>query len=142
MLKAVADKLIPGLPIKLRILLLSQIEDSSRGEADEGASVLEHVLGGDRRRLDLLEKHKGPRPPAIRRPQTPLLTSIAALTAIVESPSPLEAKKIMDSLHLAQKRYDLGEAQKLALRRSGARGKEARAGEIQAEKDLKEAEEA
>jgi ATP-binding cassette subfamily F protein 3 len=44
--RAIADKLIPGLSVSLRVLMLSQVEDTIRGQAAE-ASVLEHVLQGD-----------------------------------------------------------------------------------------------
>ena len=59
LLEAIADKLIPGLPPSLRIVLVSQVEDSTRalgvvldesGKPLEGLSVLQHVVRGDTER--------------------------------------------------------------------------------------------
>jgi ATP-binding cassette subfamily F protein 3 len=46
LLTALADKLIPGLSTTIRILLLSQVEDSARAESKPGVTVLEHVIAG------------------------------------------------------------------------------------------------
>jgi ATP-binding cassette subfamily F protein 3 len=64
LLTTIADKLIPGLGPSLRILLLSQVEDSARATEDgakgEGPlSVLEHVVRGDKERLAAVEELQG-----------------------------------------------------------------------------------
>jgi hypothetical protein len=67
---------------------------------------------------------------------------ILVLTQAVNSTSLLESQRIVTELQLAKKRLQLVEAQKVAQRRSGARGKDARAVELQAEADVAEVEKA
>ena len=60
LLKAIADKLIPGLPENLRILLVSQVDDEQEGfmlsgedeqtQHDPELTVTERVVKSDRRR--------------------------------------------------------------------------------------------
>ena len=53
LLQAIADKLIPGLSPSLRIVLVSQVEDSSRAldsSLPDDVSVLQHVIHGDAKR--------------------------------------------------------------------------------------------
>lgn len=64
----------------------------------------------------------------------------AALTKAVESTSLAETQRIVRDLRLAKRMTELVEARKIASRRSGARGKEARLEEIKAEDNVKEAE--
>jgi hypothetical protein len=64
------------------------------------------------------------------------------LVKAVESPSLLETQHIVLDLKLRRKQEELLEAQKIAQRRSGARGKEARTAELQAEANLAEVEKA
>lgn len=59
LLTAINDKLIPGIPPSLRILLLSQVEDSTRASEDETLSVLEHVVRGDKERYAQIQRQKG-----------------------------------------------------------------------------------
>ncbi|CAK5275316.1 unnamed protein product [Mycena citricolor] len=126
LLTAIADKLIPGLNPRMRILLLSQVEDSARAtdaSAESGApDVLQHVIKGDKERQAVVEEHD-------------------ALTKAVESTSLQETQRIVYTLRLEKRRRELIEARKVASRRSGARGKDARAEEIKAEENLKKAEE-
>jgi hypothetical protein len=61
-LTAIADKLIPGLNPSIRILLLSQVEDSARATDTPGVgsiSVLEHVVKGDKERQAAVEEFEG-----------------------------------------------------------------------------------
>ncbi|KAJ7223921.1 P-loop containing nucleoside triphosphate hydrolase protein [Mycena rebaudengoi] len=124
LLTAIADKLIPGLSQSIRILLLSQVEDSARAtDVSGGASVnvLEHVVKGDKERQAAMEEFE-------------------ALTAAVETTSLRETQRIVYRMRLDKRRWELQEARKIASRRSGARGKEARLEEIKAEERVKEAE--
>lgn len=114
-----AGRLIPGAP-PLRILLLSQTEDSAR--ADESTSTLEHVVRGDKERLEQTERFD-------------------ALTTAVESASLVETTRIVRRLQLGDRKKELVEAQLIAARRSGTRGKAARDEELKAEQRVKEAEE-
>lgn len=59
LLTAIADKLIPGINPSLRILLLSQVEDSTRSSQDTSLSVLEHVVRGDKARFVQVQRHDG-----------------------------------------------------------------------------------
>ncbi|KAJ7693913.1 P-loop containing nucleoside triphosphate hydrolase protein [Mycena rosella] len=124
LLSAIADKLIPGLSPSIRILLLSQVEDSARATDNPGAesiSVLQHVVKGDKQRQAAVEEFE-------------------VLTKAVESTSLRETQRIVYGLRLEKRRSELQEARKVASRRSGARGKEARLEEIKAEENLKKAE--
>ncbi|GAA6024343.1 hypothetical protein JCM8202_003687 [Rhodotorula sphaerocarpa] len=121
--KALAKKLIPGINPSTRILLLSQVEDTVRAaeKVNSDLSVLDHVVRGDKELLAANERHR-------------------ALTAAVESNSVAETARIVRTLELEDRRHDLVQAQLLALRRSGTRGKAARDEEIKAEAAVQEAE--
>lgn len=58
-LTALADKLIPGINPNLRILLLSQVEDSTRSSEDETRTVLQHVVHGDKERTRNVRRLEG-----------------------------------------------------------------------------------
>ncbi|KAF7332392.1 Iron complex transport system ATP-binding protein [Mycena kentingensis (nom. inval.)] len=125
LLTAVAERLIPGLNPSIRILLLSQVEDSARATDQPGGdsiSVLEHVVKGDKERQAAVV-------------QFDLLTKAA------ESTDLRETQRIIYQLRVEKRQHELQEARKVASRRSGARGKEARLAEIDAEEKLKTAEE-
>jgi ATP-binding cassette subfamily F protein 3 len=66
----------------------------------------------------------------------------AALVKAVESPSLLETQRVVLDLRLRRRQEELLEAQKIAQRRSGTRGKEARTVELQAEANVAEVENA
>ncbi|KAJ7498543.1 P-loop containing nucleoside triphosphate hydrolase protein [Mycena latifolia] len=126
LLTAIADKLIPGLSPSIKILLLSQVEDSARATenlkpGEDSTNVLEHVVKGDKQRQAAVEE-------------------LEALTKAVESTSLRETQRIVYGLRLEKRRYELQEAKKVASRRSGARGKDARLEEIKAEENVKKAE--
>ena len=60
LLRAIADKLIPGVPENLRILLAGQVE-SARRHADEKAdelTVLQAVVRSDRKREVALREYR------------------------------------------------------------------------------------
>ena len=65
LLQAIADKLIPGLPHSLRIVLVSQVTDSARalgvvldeaGKPVEELTVLQHVIQGDIKRAHAMRE--------------------------------------------------------------------------------------
>ncbi|GAA6058948.1 hypothetical protein JCM10212_002900 [Sporobolomyces blumeae] len=120
-LTALADKLIPGINPSIRILLLSQVEDSTRASEDESMSVLDHVVRGDKRRFEQLQRHQ-------------------ALTAAIETTNVVETERIVRRLELEDRQQELVQAQLIASRRSGTRGKAAREAEIKAEEYVREAE--
>ncbi|KAF7302027.1 Iron complex transport system ATP-binding protein [Mycena indigotica] len=125
LLTAIAERLIPGLNPSIRILLLSQVEDSARATeqiSGEAVNVLEHVVKGDKER------------------QTAMM-QFEVLTKAVETTSIRETQRIVYQLRVEKRQLELQEARKVASRRSGARGKVARQEEITAEENLKKAEE-
>jgi len=108
----------------LRVLLVSQVEDGIRVIADnEDETVLQHVVKSDGERMKSMKEFE-------------------ALTRAVESSRLSETQHIVSGIYLARRQAELEEAQKIALRTSGARGKKARAEEIKAEERLKKAEKA
>ncbi|KAL1676431.1 P-loop containing nucleoside triphosphate hydrolase protein [Schizophyllum commune] len=121
LLKAIADKLIPGIPENLRILLAGQVEAALR-DADEEAdelTVLQAVVRSDRKREVALKEYR-----------------------ILESATTLEdASRAVAEVKLDRARAELALARKVADRRSGARGSEARKALLAAEARLREAEE-
>jgi ATPase subunit of ABC transporter with duplicated ATPase domains len=68
---ALADKLIPGINPSIRILLLSQVEDSTRASEDESLTVLEHVVRGDKERFLQVQRHQGGYSRRFRRAYSP-----------------------------------------------------------------------
>lgn len=66
----------------------------------------------------------------------------AALTKAMESTSLVETERLVLGLRLDKRAQELQEARKIASRRSGTRGKEARLDEIKAEERVAEAEQA
>ncbi|KAI0343208.1 P-loop containing nucleoside triphosphate hydrolase protein [Trametopsis cervina] len=125
LLQAIADKLIPGISNGIRILLVSQVQDTSNAllSEDGDTSVLQHVIHGDKKRSEAMKEFE-------------------VLTRAVEATSITETQRIVSSIRLERLKKDLTEARKIATRTSGARGKKARAEEIAAEVRVKEAEEA
>nr|GAT52830.1 iron complex transport system ATP-binding protein [Mycena chlorophos] len=121
LLSAIAERLIPGLNPSIRILLLSQVEDSARATVGETVSVLEHVVKGDKERQAAMAQFE-------------------VLTKAVESTSLRETQRIVYRLRVEKRTQELQDARKVASRRSGARGKVARQEEIEAEENLKKAE--
>ncbi|BGP24160.1 iron complex transport system ATP-binding protein [Rhodotorula toruloides] len=120
-LAALADKLIPGINPDLRILLLSQVVDSTRSSEVETRTVLEHVVHGDNERTRNVKR-------------------LEALTKAVDLTQPIETERIVRSLELEDRQEELVQAQLVAKRRSGTRGKAAREAEIHAMKRVAEAE--
>ncbi|KAJ9609184.1 hypothetical protein H2200_006956 [Cladophialophora chaetospira] len=128
LLRALAERRVPGVPLNLRLLLLGQTRVSSDAltdpvEAeDEDLTVLQHVTRSDKRR----ER-------ALREANT--------LTAALEHKT--DPAKIVSTVRLLQvekAKQDLAKAQLVAARRSGARGAKARQVLIEKEKAVEEAE--
>ncbi|ORY17528.1 ABC transporter ATP-binding protein uup-1 [Clohesyomyces aquaticus] len=124
LLKAVADGLIPGIPWSTRILLLGQtrepLEDDFAGLKIEEETVLQHIIRSDRvrerymREVRVLE-------PAVDHPSDPL--------------APVRAYRKITHERLG---VQLKEAHRIAERRSGARGKNARKELIKLEERFEE----
>jgi ATP-binding cassette, subfamily F, member 3 len=61
LLQAIADKLIPGISSAVRILLVSQVEDTNYAlhVEDDSVTVLQHVVRGDKQRTDAMKEFEG-----------------------------------------------------------------------------------
>lgn len=61
LLKAISEKLIPGISSSVRILLVSQVEDTSDAleDVNKNASVLTHVIRGDKARTEFMKEFDG-----------------------------------------------------------------------------------
>ncbi|KAI5891724.1 P-loop containing nucleoside triphosphate hydrolase protein [Schizophyllum commune H4-8] len=120
LLRAIADKVIPGIPENLRILLAGQVESALgeiNGKVDE-LTVLQVVVKSDRKREAALKEYT-------------ILESVA---------TPEDAGRAIAEVNLERARAQLTVARKVADRRSGARGAEARKVLLAAEAGFKEAE--
>ncbi|EIN06700.1 P-loop containing nucleoside triphosphate hydrolase protein [Punctularia strigosozonata HHB-11173 SS5] len=114
LLYALGEGLIPGLPPTLKIILVSQTAGVERYDLETnpgyGAQdALHFVLDSDHERKQVAE-------------------DFAMLSKIMESdnPSPQEVHKAVSSIYVARKRAELEDAQRIASKRSGARGADAR----------------
>ncbi|KAL1742978.1 P-loop containing nucleoside triphosphate hydrolase protein [Schizophyllum fasciatum] len=118
LLKSIAEKLIPGIPDNLRIMLAGQVESMSgtaAGASDE-LSVIQVVVRSDQRREAVLKEYHA-----------------------LESVTTVEDAAITQvELYHAQAELDL--ARKTADRRSGTRGADARKALLAAEARLRDAE--
>ncbi|KAH7107697.1 P-loop containing nucleoside triphosphate hydrolase protein [Auriculariales sp. MPI-PUGE-AT-0066] len=124
LLKAMSEKIIPGIPENMRILLVSQVDGtdpSIGGEPGKVASVLQRVVSSDKRR-EMAMREQRILSHALEATEMDVIT--AALT----------------SIRLERTQRDLVEAQKTANKRSGARGAEARKQLLKAEAEVAEAE--
>jgi len=129
-LKALADRKVPGIATNVRMLLLDQtmIENAQKKNSipsgpGKDLSVLENVVASDRLRQRLLD-------------------DAASLSDALQDSSsdPVKVVQAHRRLRLEQAQRDLEEARLVAKHRSGARGSKARQIELQKEAALKEAE--
>ncbi|KAK5273733.1 hypothetical protein LTR96_000333 [Exophiala xenobiotica] len=127
LLRALAERRVPGVPSNLRLLLLGQTRVSSDALTESSESqdlsqtVLDHVTKSDKRRESALRDAN-------------------RLSAALEEK--IETKKLVktvQTLQLEQAKRELAEAQLLATRRSGARGLKARQALIEEENAVEEA---
>lgn len=128
-LKALADRHMPGIATNLRMLLLDQtlIEKSQKdslAQDKQSATVLENVVASDRLRQRLLDDS-------------------TSLSAVLQT-SQADSEKVVSvhrRLQLEQAQRKLDEARLVAQHRSGARGSKARQVVLQEEAAVKAAEE-
>ncbi|CAD6890856.1 unnamed protein product [Tilletia controversa] len=125
LLRAMADGLIPGLPPHLKIQLVSQLEAESlatvHGDGDnEALSVIAVVLASDKSR------HR-------------LEREMQIFSAALESGEEASSRKAVLNIELLRTKDELEDAQRFALRRSGARGAAARQRLIQMEAKFEKA---
>jgi ATP-binding cassette subfamily F protein 3 len=113
LLKALGDGLIPGIPWSTRILLLGQtsehnLEDEVEGLSVKDRTVLEHVIQSDRIRERYTREAK------------------VLSEAIDNSTDPMAPVRAYRSVTHERLALQLKEGHRIAERRSGARGKQAR----------------
>lgn len=130
LLRALSDRLIPGLPTNVKILLVSQLDSeqtlheltkSSRGK--EIVTVMDAVLHGDKRRVDAEWE-------------------VEQLGRVLDAQDPEEMHTLVARILLERAFEALEEARKISSKRSGARGATARKNLIEAERRYEEAKEA
>ena len=147
LLRAIADKLIPGLPDNLRILLVSQIDDEEEGvvvsgEAEEtqhdpDLTVTERVVKSDRRRERSMMEQQ--RLSIYLSCELHLIyLPILVLLKAYESTSPSAIAEAVFSIRLFRAEDELKDAHKISLKRSGTRGSEARKQLLKAEATVTE----
>jgi hypothetical protein len=145
LLKAITDRIIPGIADNLRILLVGQVEDSPTGSSEDdlqlqiGLTVTQQVVKSNKRRERLMKENDGELMPEIDVP--PEFIRGADLSKAMESPSVVNLSVALSNLHLERSRYELSEAQKIAQRWSGARGADARKHLLKVEAQVQEGEE-
>jgi ATP-binding cassette subfamily F protein 3 len=125
LLKALGDGLIPGIPWSTRILLLGQmsesiIEDDVEGLSVKDRTVLEHVIQSDRVRERYTREAK------------------VLSEAIDNSTDPMAPVRAYRSITHERLALQLKEGHRIAERRSGARGKQARKELIKLEERFEE----
>jgi hypothetical protein len=142
LLKAIADKLIPGLPDNLRILLVSQVNDEDDGFLfagdeektlhDPELTVTEHVVRSDRRRERAMAEQQ-----RLFIYMTYIFYLIHPNSTVLfkayESSSSSAIPEAVFSIRLSRAKDELDDARKIALKRSGTRGSEARKQLLKAE---------
>lgn len=109
LLKAMADRIIPGLPNNVKILLVSQLETEQlvlSGSSDQ-ASVLEAVLSGDRDRANTEREAE-------------------QLGRALDSQDEGQIQQATSKILLQRAWEHLEEARKISSKRSGTRGAQAR----------------
>lgn len=110
-LKALADKIIPGVPENLRILLVGQVEDSPLGFVAVGdqtkLTVVQAVVQSDQRREAAMWEYK-------------------TLSSALESESDAQLVEALTKVRYERAQNELVISQKIASKRSGTRGSEAR----------------
>ncbi|EXJ92414.1 hypothetical protein A1O3_00965 [Capronia epimyces CBS 606.96] len=140
LLRALAEKRVPGVPSNIRLLLLGQTRVSSDALSDpvevEGlsqtATVLEHVTRSDQIRERALKASK-----SMLNHSQPLLWDLSV--ALEEKTDSKKIVQTVRSLQVEAAQQELAEAQLVAARRSGARGLKARQLLIEKEKAVEEA---
>ena len=128
LLRALAERRVPGVASNLRVLLLGQTRITSDLDADEPdneaqtKTVLQHVIRSDAKREKTLKESR-------------------KLATVLEGKnfSPDAISQVVREVQLEHCEQDLKEAQLIAARRSGARGAKARQVLIENEKAVKSA---
>jgi len=134
LLRAMADKLVPGIPHATRIAILQQTDADTNGNLDPGsgnqhATVLERVMGSDTSRNEVIRKMEC-------KSQFHYIISILTLflpqdlSRSFDTDEPSQPVRAIRTIRHEQLESQLFLAQKNASLKSGARG-------LQARKDLK-----
>ena len=120
-------------------LFTAEVEGKGEGEGEEkeGMSTLRSVLMSDKSRVRALQEAEA---------LSKVMDAADGVDADAENTAGddddaalVKLAEVVAYIHLARRRDELEEAKRFSLRRSGARGADARKALIQAEKDLEEA---
>ena len=151
LLKAISERIIPGLPDNLRILLVSQIDHNDEASVlageDEGTqhdpelTVTERVVKSDRRREKALLEQQSFYLSILVDFLSLLSLAYLALLKAFESTSITAIAEALFFIRLSRAKDEAEEARKIAQRRSGTRGSEARKQLLKAEAIVSEYEE-
>lgn len=114
LMRAMSEGLIPGLPVSVRFVLVSQLETSLLGQEGEG-SALHALLQYDEQRVAAQREYD-------------------LLTSALDSEDSTQLRNVVQLLLRERRAENLQEARKMALKQSGARGKGARMALLSAEK--------
>ncbi|KAJ9480246.1 putative Protein GCN20 (putative) [Pseudozyma hubeiensis] len=125
LLTAIGEKLIPGLPRNMKILLVSQLTNVWAADGEEGMeeSVLRVVVRSDGDRRRAVEECK-------------------LLEGVLEGKGEEEVRDAVLGLELERRKEELKEARKLAVKWSGAKGQGARKELLIAENEFETAQQA
>ncbi|GAC94550.1 ATP-binding cassette protein [Pseudozyma hubeiensis SY62] len=125
LLTAIGEKLIPGLPRGMKILLVSQLTNVWAADGEEGMeeSVLRVVVRSDRDRRRAVEECR-------------------LLEGVLEGKGEEGVRDVVLGLELERRKEELKEARKLAVKWSGAKGQGARKELLIAEKQFEMAQQA
>ena len=139
-LKALADRLIPGVPSNLRILLLGQTRvssfiDEAGPVSRKEQTVLEYVTRSDVVRERALGESQRMHNPSL---SSAPLTYMTGLASALESG--LKSAEVIREVQLEHAQRELKDADLIASRRSGARGAKARQDLVAKEEVVKAAE--
>lgn len=134
LLRAMADKLVPGIPHATRIAILQQTDADTNGNLDPGsgnqhATVLERVMGSDTSRNEVVRKMEC-KSQSHFIIATLILSRSQDLSKSFDSDDPSQPVRAIRTVRHEQLESQLFLAQKNASLKSGARG-------LQARKDLK-----
>ncbi|ESK98015.1 abc transporter [Moniliophthora roreri MCA 2997] len=108
LMRAIAERLIPGIPKSLRILLLMQTYGSDNDQAEKGETALQFVVRSDRARSQALQRRE-------------LLQQ-----ALNNFNDPVAVVKVLREIKHEDRLKQLEDARRTAELRSGARGLKAR----------------
>lgn len=126
LLRAIGEKIIPGIQKSMRVLLLLQNYNSSPNDQGMNESVLEYVVDSDTARAEAMWRSEGMW--LLSKPISPSLTGFdcTVLRKALDDQDPNAAARAVRTLKHEDRIQELENARKTAMLRSGTRGLKAR----------------